>query len=167
RAVVVESKQVIYEGFVRAVGHDVPVSHAGILVDEEFGAPVLRAAAAAGYITALSVERSGSEEFQFEYGDAFRQHIEDFNPTFAKVLVRYNPDDQASMKRAQGMRLSELSTFCRESNRRLMFELLVPPTDNQLKSVDSDKGAYDTELRAGLISGKSRASRRATIVSGS
>ncbi len=71
RDVVADSKQVIYEGFRRALGGDLPASRAGILVDEEFGADILRDAETRGYITALSTEKSGSDEFEFEYGSAF------------------------------------------------------------------------------------------------
>ena len=88
---VVDSKQVIYDGFLQAVGADVPASSAAVLVDEQFGTAILHDAAKRGYVTALSVEKSGSLEFAFEYGAAFAEHIEAFGPTFAKVLVRYNP----------------------------------------------------------------------------
>jgi myo-inositol catabolism protein IolC len=46
----------------------------GILVDEEFGADIMRNAARHGYVTALSTEKTGSEEFEFEYGTAFAKH---------------------------------------------------------------------------------------------
>ena len=69
---------------------------AGILVDEQFGAAILRDATAHGYTTACPAEKSGQEEFDFEYGEDFAEHIEAFHPTFCKVLVRYNPEgDQA------------------------------------------------------------------------
>ena len=88
RESVVDSKRVIYDGFRQAVGNDVAISSAAILVDEEFGADILRDAVKSGYVTALSTEKSGSNEFEFEYGAAFAEHIEAFAPTFAKVLVR-------------------------------------------------------------------------------
>jgi 5-dehydro-2-deoxygluconokinase len=37
-------------------------------VDEQFGAAILRDAAADGYATACPVEKSGQEEFDFGYG---------------------------------------------------------------------------------------------------
>ena len=39
----------------------------------------------------MPVEQSGQAEFEFQYGEDFRSHIEAFDPTFSKVLVRYNP----------------------------------------------------------------------------
>lgn len=151
RAAIVDSKRVIYEGFVQAVNTDVPKEFAGILVDEEFGADVLRDAKAGGYLTALSVEKSGSDEFEFEYGDAFGQHIEAFGPTFAKVLVRFNPEDDAALNLRQAERLKRLSDFCAKSDQKLMFELLVPATKGQLERVKQDKDAYDRQVRPGLM----------------
>ena len=46
-------------------------------------------------------EKSGQDEFDFEYGDDFGAHIEKFNPTFCKVLVRYNPEGDAALNRAR------------------------------------------------------------------
>ena len=146
-----DSKRVIYEGFLQAVRDGVPKLSAGILVDEEFGAQILHDARERGFITALSVEASGVEEFQFEYGAHFARHIEDFDPTFVKVLVRYNPDHDAAMNRRQAERLKQLSDYCRDADRMLMFELLVPPTESQLGSVYGDHDAYDLHLRAQLM----------------
>jgi 5-dehydro-2-deoxygluconokinase len=87
-AQIAATKQVIYDGFQAAVAGGVPKQKAGILVDEQFGAAILHGAAAQGYITACPAEKSGQEEFDFEYGEDFAQHIETFHPTFCKVLVR-------------------------------------------------------------------------------
>src|SRR5262245_64210098 len=91
-AAVAAAKQVIYEGCQTALSHGGPNEYAGILVDEQFGAAILRDAAKQGFITAAPAEKSGLEEFEFEYGEDFEQHIEAFHPTFCKVLVRYNPE---------------------------------------------------------------------------
>ena len=148
---VVDSKQVIYEGFREALVGGVPMSRAGILVDEEFGAGILRDATRNGYLTALSVEKSGSDEFKLEYGDAFAEHIDAFDPTFAKVLVRYNPEGDAALNRRQTARLEQLSDYCRGADQRLMFELLVPATKAQLDRVHADKNAYDVRVRPELM----------------
>ena len=89
------AKRVIYDGFKAALEAGVPKEKAGILVDEQFGSEILRDAARNGFSTAYTVEKSGQEEFDFEYGEEFARHIEAFNPTFAKVLVRYNPEGTA------------------------------------------------------------------------
>ena len=54
-----------------------------------------------GLILAMPVEKSGQNEFDFEYGDQFGEHIERFDPDFSKVLVRYNPDGDAEMNKRQ------------------------------------------------------------------
>jgi myo-inositol catabolism protein IolC len=148
---VADSKQIIYEGFRQALAGGVPQECAGILVDEEFGANILRDAVAHGHVTALSVEKSGSEEFEFEYGAAFAEHIRRFNPTFAKVLVRYNPQGDAVLNERQTARLRELSDFCRRAGSRFMFELLVPPTPAQMAGVKGSQQTYDSDVRPGLM----------------
>ncbi len=148
---IVASKAVIYEGFKAAVA-DTPVrDRAGILVDEKFGVALLRDAAARGYVTCVSTEKSGQDEFDFEYGDAFARHIETVSPTFAKVLVRYNPEGDAGMNARQVERLRRLSDYLARTKRLFMFELLVPPTDAQLKRLDDTRASYDRELRPTLM----------------
>src|SRR5580698_2165737 len=66
-AQIAAAKEVIYDGFKSALASGVPAQNAGILVDEQFGAAILRDAAAHGYHFACPVEKSGQEEFDFEY----------------------------------------------------------------------------------------------------
>src|SRR5580658_9570750 len=68
-AQIAAAKQVIYDGFKAAVAAGVPKDKAGILVDEQFGAAILHDAAKEGFITAAPTEKSGQEEFDFEYGE--------------------------------------------------------------------------------------------------
>src|SRR5687768_14474444 len=90
RQAVTDSKRVIYDRLRLATTYMLPRALAGILVDEEFAADIIRNASRHGYVTALSTEKSGSDEFEFEYGSEFANHIKAFRPTFAKALVRYN-----------------------------------------------------------------------------
>jgi myo-inositol catabolism protein IolC len=146
------AKRVIYDGFKAALASGVRQENAGILVDEQFGAAILRDASASGYHIACPVEKSGQEEFDFEYGDDFAAHIEAFHPTFAKVLVRYNPEADAAMNKRQATRLRQLSNYLQQANRSLfMFELLVPAEKTQLDKLKGDKKAYDLELRPRLM----------------
>ncbi len=145
-------KEVIYDGFQRAIALGVPAEKAGILVDEQFGAAILRDAAARGYVTACPVEKSGQEAFDFEYGEEFDTHIEAFQPTFCKVLVRYNPDDDSALNIRQSSRLRQLSDYLHSKSHSLfMFELLVPPLNAQLDLVKRNKEVYDLELRPELM----------------
>jgi myo-inositol catabolism protein IolC len=148
---VANSKQVIYAGFQQAIADHVPQDRVGLLVDEEFGAAILRDAASKGYITAMSVEKSGQEEFEFAYGEDFAQHIEAFHPTFAKVLVRYNPAGDAALNQRQAGRLKRLSDYLHQAQTLFMFELLVPASPRQLEQVEGDTNAYDLQLRPRLM----------------
>jgi myo-inositol catabolism protein IolC len=151
-AQIAATKQVIYDGFKAAVAAGVPKEKAGILVDEHFGAAILREATAQGFTTACPAERSGQEEFDFEYGDHFAKHIETFHPTFCKVLVRYNPEGDQALNRRQSARLKRLSDYLHTESRSLfLFELLVPPEKAQLDKLKGDKKAYDLELRPRLM----------------
>src|ERR1700758_4872449 len=104
-AQIAASKQVIYDGFKAAVAGGVPKDKAGILVDEQFGDAILRDAAKYGYSTSCPAEKSGQDEFDFEYGEDFAKHIETYHPTFCKVLVRFNPEGDRDMNRRQAVRL--------------------------------------------------------------
>jgi len=151
-AEIAAAKQVVYDGFKAALEAGVPEGKAGILVDEQFGAAILRDARANSYTTACPAEKSGQEEFDFEYGNEFAQHIEAIQPTFCKVLVRYNPEGDRTLNRRQAERLKRLSDYLHTRARsKFMFELLVPPEKSQLDHCKGDKKAYDLELRPRLM----------------
>jgi 5-dehydro-2-deoxygluconokinase len=152
-AEIAAAKQVIYDAFITAVHAGVPKDKAGILVDEQFGAAILRHAVEHGYTTCCPVEKSGQDEFDFEYGEDFEKHIETLHLTFSKVLVRYNPDGDPVLNRRQSARLKRLSEYLRSNNSpsRFMFELLVPPEKAQLDRLKGDKKTYDLELRPRLM----------------
>src|SRR5260370_4562288 len=101
---------------------------------------------------ACPAEKSGQDEFDFEYGEDFAQHIEAFQPTFCKVLVRYNPEGDPALNRRQAVRLKRLSQYLHDQSRsRFMFELLVPAEKAQLDRLRGDPKAYDLEVRPALM----------------
>ncbi len=151
-AEIAAAKRVIYDGFVAALAQGAPKAKAGILVDEQFGAAILRDAKASGVATACPAEKSGQDEFDFEYGEDFGAHIEAFDPTFCKVLVRYNPDGDAVLNVRQTARLKRLSDWLQARERaKFMFELLVPAEKAQLDALGGDRQRYDLELRPQLM----------------
>jgi 5-dehydro-2-deoxygluconokinase len=151
-AQIAATKQVIYDGFKSAVSLGVPRQKAAILVDEQFGSAILRDATSNGYTTACPVEKSGQEEFDFEYGEEFAKHVEAFHPTFSKVLVRYNPEGDPALNARQAARLRRLSEYLHsKSQSRFLFELLVPAEKAQLDRLHGDKKAYDLQLRPRLM----------------
>ena len=97
-----------------------------MLVDEQFGADIARDAKTAGFRLAMPVEKSGQDEFDFQYGEDFGAHIEAFDPTFSKVLVRYNTEGDRAMNERQAGRLKRLGDWLHEHGRLFLFELLVP-----------------------------------------
>jgi len=148
---IVRVKEIIFDAHVQVLAAGAPAQACGVLVDEEFGAGVARRAKAEGVPLAMPVERSGQDEFQFEYGDDFGAHIEAFDPTFVKVLVRYNPDGDPDLNRRQTERLAALSHWLRDRQRKFLFELLVPATTAQLDRFAGDQREYDRMLRPDLV----------------
>lgn len=53
------AKRIIYDAFLTAVDSGVPKNVAGILVDEYFGADILKDASERGYLTRCPTEKSG------------------------------------------------------------------------------------------------------------
>jgi myo-inositol catabolism protein IolC len=144
-------KKMIFEGFTLALKKRVPKEIAGLLVDEEFGTSILREAKKSGLTFAMPMEKSGQEEFDFEYGEKYAKHIEDFDPTFVKVLVRYNPASGAALNQRQLRRLKKLSDYLQQTKKPFLFELIVPATPMQLKELGESKETYDKEMRPKLM----------------
>ena len=146
-----DAKRVIYEGARRALDEGVEADAAGVLVDEQFGAAIARDGKAAGLRLAMPVEKSGQEEFDFQYGDEFGAHIETFDPNFSKVLVRYNTEGDQDMNERQAGRLKRLGDWLHEHGRLFLFELLVPATPEQIEAAGGDEQRWDSEERPKLM----------------
>jgi myo-inositol catabolism protein IolC len=166
-----DAKRLIFEGMLAAVSRGAEADATGVLIDEQFGSDIPRRAHERGLKLAMPVEKSGQNEFDFQYGDDFGAHIEEFDPDFSKVLVRYNPEDDAEMNRRQLERLKRLSDWLHTKpddsrpahlteagsraggrrERKFLFELLVPATEDQLAKVGGETDRYDAELRPELM----------------
>src|SRR5262245_7298868 len=96
-----DAKRLIFEGMQVAVERGVDAEATGVLVDEQFGSDIPKRAHEGGLKLSMPVEKSGQDEFDFQYDDAFGEHIEKFDPDFSKVLVRLNPDGDAGMNERQ------------------------------------------------------------------
>jgi myo-inositol catabolism protein IolC len=151
-AQMVDAKRLIFEGVQLAARRGgAPAGQAGVLVDELYGAEVARAARAAGIVVVMPVEAPDRDVFAFAYGDAWREHVAAFEPDFAKVLVRWNAEGDADANAVQAARLAELSGWLRATGRKLLFELIVPPTDAQLAAVGGDRERFEHAQRPALI----------------
>jgi myo-inositol catabolism protein IolC len=148
---ITDAKHLIFEGLLHAAKEGAEPSITGALVDEQFGGTVPEESKTRGFKLAMPVEKSGQNEFDFQFGDQFGEHIERFDPDFSKVLVRYNPDGDAEMNERQLERLKRLADWLHEHDRRFLFELLVPAEPDQLESVGGDTDRYDSELRPELM----------------
>jgi len=148
---IADAKRVIFEGFLTALGEGAPRDAGGLLVDEQFGSDVAKEAHKDGLLLAMPVEKSGQDEFDFDHGDDFGAHIEEFDPAFSKVLVRYNPEDDQEMNQRQSERLKRLSDWLHDNGRKFLFELLVPGTEDQMQQVGGDSDRYDQEVRPKLM----------------
>ena len=160
---IADSKHLIFEGMLKAVEQGAEAGATGVLVDEQFGSNIPEQAREYGLKLSMPVEKSGQDEFDFQYGDEFGGHIERFDPDFAKVLVRLNPDGDAGMNERQLERLKRLADWLHAHERKFLFELLVPATEEQLASVGGDADRYDAELRPELMRRAIEASQRAGV----
>jgi myo-inositol catabolism protein IolC len=150
-ATISDAKHLIFEGMQKASERGVDAQSVGVLVDEQFGGSIPQDAKDNNLKLAMPVEKSGQEEFDFEYGADFGKHIEQYDPDFSKVLVRYNPEGDAGMNERQLGRLKELADWLHANDRKFLFELLVPATDEQLAAAGGDSDRYDAEVRPGLM----------------
>jgi myo-inositol catabolism protein IolC len=150
-AMIADAKHLIFEGLQQAVAAGADASVTGVLVDEQFGGSVPEEARAQGLKLAMPAERSGQNMFDFQYGEDFAKHIEQFDPDFVKVLVRYNPDGDAQENSEQVAKLKRLSDWLGAHDRKFLFELLVPAEEAQLQAMDGDTDRYDAELRPELM----------------
>jgi myo-inositol catabolism protein IolC len=150
-AMIADAKHLIFEGLQRAIASGAQASLTGVLVDEQFGGSVPAEARAQGLKLAMPAERSGQKMFDFEYGGRFGEHIERFDPDFTKVLVRHNPDGEATANREQLTKLRQLSDWLHARDRKFLFELLVPAEEQQLERVGGSTDRYDAEVRPELM----------------
>jgi myo-inositol catabolism protein IolC len=148
---IADAKRVIFEGMELAVERGVDPQATGVLVDEQFGSDIPQRAKQENLVLSMPVEKSGQDEFDFQYGEDFGEHISSFSVDFAKVLVRYNPDGDAGMNERQLGRLKRLADWLHENDIKFLFELLVPAEDAQLEAVGGDSDRYDAELRPELM----------------
>jgi myo-inositol catabolism protein IolC len=150
RAAMEAAKRLIYAGLAHARSQ-LPGGHAGVLVDERYGQQVVEAAHSDGVVLAVPVEHSGRDWFELEWGQDWREHVLSNSPDFAKVLVRDNPAFPRDQRDRQLHALHDVSRALREMGVPLLYELLVPATDDQLAAAGGTTDAYDRDLRPGLV----------------
>jgi myo-inositol catabolism protein IolC len=145
-----EFKKIIYDGFKDALSKGVPKEDAAILVDEEFGGPLLTDAKLNGFKIIVTVEKTGQDVFSFEYGREFGEHLEKYMPDFSKALIKYNPEDSDEKKRTQAENLKVLSDYSHRHGFKFLLEPLVPPSAQQLSKANGSMDEYDRTIRPDL-----------------
>lgn len=139
------AKTLVYRGLLRAIELGVSRDHLGILIDTQFGGPIIADAKTKGIPVAICVEKTGKEVFDFEYGGRWLDHIRFIRPDMVKVLVRYHPQGDPGANAEQATRLKLLSDYIHSTDDLVfMFELLVGATTPEEKAAGA---AFDTELR--------------------
>ncbi len=146
------AKQLIFQGLQVALP-SVTYGRIGVLVDERYGQGVIDAVHDSGQplVLAVPVEASGHDWFTLEWGDQWLEHVEAIRPDYSKVLVRDNPDFDAADREQQFGRLAQVSSGLHGIGVPLLYELLVPATSAQLDRAGHDAGAYDRDIRPGLV----------------
>jgi myo-inositol catabolism protein IolC len=127
-----EQKQIIYEGFKKALENGVEKEEAAILVDEDFGKQILEDARTNGIQIVVSVEKSGTKEFDFNYSD-FSNHLKAYEGSIAKVLLHIDSFKEEEKAKEQVEKLKRLNDWCKENNYKLLIEPLSSSKENQLE----------------------------------
>lgn len=143
------AKRLIWEGFLRGSDGAATRGSAAVLIDVTYADRVIAEARSARIRFAIPVEDSGREEFGFE-SPRWADRLDEIEPTWAKALVRYDPEGDPAVNARQRAALRELSDHCRKTERGFMLEVLVPPSPSQLEAVEGDRGRFDREVRADL-----------------
>jgi myo-inositol catabolism protein IolC len=157
-----EYKWMIFRAFLSARNKIKEKNFLAILIDDRFGLEILKEAKRKKILTILAVEESGKKVFTLRHGKNFGKNLLKLKPDFIKALLHYNPANK-NPNRIQRKRLKELDDFCKKNNFKLIVELLVPPTDKDLKKVRGDKNLFDKKNRTGLLLKSIQELRKAKI----
>jgi myo-inositol catabolism protein IolC len=150
RSAMQKAKKLIYQGLLHAAPQ-LTAGRAGVLVDEQYGQRVVDRAGHDPVVLAVPIEASGHDWFILQFGEQWLEHLRVINPAYVKVLVRDNPDFAKSSRVTQLESLATVSSLLRSEGYSLLYELLVPATDEQLASVGGSADRYDAELRPELV----------------
>lgn len=120
---IAQAKEIIYSAFKRAIEKEISKEQAAILIDEEYGNEIIRDAIKNNYNVLLTTEKSGQDDFVFEYGKDFAKHIGKYKPAFVKVLIRHKQNIDCT-------KLKILSDYCHNNGYKFLLEVL---TENKTK----------------------------------
>jgi myo-inositol catabolism protein IolC len=122
RARIGDAKRVAYDGFLLARDRSPEVREFGaLLVDAQYAAAVVADALKAGIDAGTPAEKAGAFPLTWT-ADPFERAL---TGAFVKVLVRYRPDDDETIREGQWQKLDALQTWCRGAGKPLVVEILV------------------------------------------
>ena len=106
---IADAKRLIFEGMELAVERGVDAAATGVLVDEQFGSDIPKRAKEQGLVLSMPVEKSGQDEFDFQYGAEFGDHIKQLRRPLRQGPRPLQPgrrpgDERAPARPAQGAR---------------------------------------------------------------
>ncbi|MCH2303580.1 MAG: PfkB family carbohydrate kinase, partial [SAR324 cluster bacterium] len=126
-----EFKELVFEGFrqVEAKHSEQPLA---ILVDPQYGSKILEESAYEAFKIGVPIEKAGIFPTEWLCEEDLYQHLQ-ARPSewFVKLLWKFHPDLDESAKKTQMNQLKRLDAVCRELDRRLMLELILPEGMNQ------------------------------------
>ena len=139
-------KQLVFEGLAQAIESGVAKSNAAIWVDADLGEAVLLRARAMALATVVSVGRPGTEAFRLEGGAAQVEKLARLGASYAGARVPYRPGMTREEREARLSALRILSETCRSEGPSLLLELMVLPSDNDLRE-DGGIAGWDEKIR--------------------
>ena len=120
---IAEVKHLVFQAYARArEASDEVRRYGALLLDSQYGADAVAAAKHAGIPVGTPVERAGRFPLEWQ-DDPF--HAALAGNSFAKVLVRYRPEWEASAKDGQMRKLLELQAWCRRERMPLLVEIII------------------------------------------
>lgn len=133
----VESREVIYQGYQYGLTLGIPKESTAILTDDIYGKTVIDEAKRDRTPLIYTLEKSGQPSLIFQHED-WKDRVIANKPEWIKTLVRYNPEANRADLDATLINLKIVSDFAKEHNIPFMIEPLVQPTESQKEIADFD-----------------------------
>jgi len=122
RTRIAEVKRLALDAFLIARDRVATVREFGaLLVDRQYASAVIADALAADVSVGTPAEKAGA----FPLAWSTEPFSDALTGAFVKVLVRYRPDDEESVREGQWAKLDALQTWCRHAGKPLVIEVLV------------------------------------------
>ena len=151
RARISDAKAAIFQGFKEAVAQGAPRRTPPACWWTRSSGDVAREARSRGLRSRCPSRRADRTSSTSSTARTSPAHILEFDPTFSKVLVRYNPEGDAEMNGRQSGRLKRLSDWLHAHDRSSCSSCWWRRSRHQLEAVGGDAGRYDREVRPGLM----------------